>query len=110
MTPALRADLIATCKGRSGPRDGDETLSFNAQDGVSIATMRPATIADILERDHIEVRDYATNGETHVLRLPPSAYASLAGCLVRRARDISDEERAEMGARLRNARTATEPA
>lgn len=108
LTPQLRAELIVTCKGRSGPRDGDETISYRATDGVSIATMRPATIADVLEREHIVAIDYATNGETHVLRLPPEMWASAVGCLARRPSEMSDEARAAAGARLSAARAQRE--
>lgn len=101
MTAELRAALIDACKGKTGPRDGDETLSHRTGEDVRICTMRPATVADILEREHLDVTSYATNGESHVLVLPDTMWGSLVGCLARKPSTMSAEAREVASQRMR---------
>lgn len=107
LDPTLRATLIERFRGQPGPTgDGrEEHLYFATHDTygevVTITTTRPATVADLLESDR-PVLAVVESGDTIRVTLPGDEYRAggILGALRRRV-NMSDEQRAQAGARMR---------
>lgn len=100
--------------GQPGPQRGrEESVSFQEFDGaeeVVIYTTRPATVADLLDTGR-SIIGIVLRGDTYQIRLPGSEYrmGGILGALRRRV-EMSDEQRAAAGARMRAIHAAREGA
>lgn len=107
--PQERTRLAALYQGSSGPQNGrEESITFEQfRDGIErvvLYTTRPATVADLLQSDR-PIESIEDKGETIRVVMPGDEYR-MGGVLgaLRRHVNMSEEQRAAAGERLKAAR------
>lgn len=108
ITAAERAAMIAEYRGQSGPTGEavEEHIVYQTDDSgrrvVILSTTRPATVADLLDTDR-PVVSVQRQADYIRVTMDGDQYrpGGVVGALRRKGRDLTDEERAAMGERLR---------